>query len=94
MDLKRSSTKGQPSENSLFSKFVVVPGLSFQPLFQVLGDQFGPGVQLRRTSYDLTQAAERIRATPYPQAQEAAQNVLQPPSEAEMLELFSKAELR
>jgi putative phosphoesterase len=55
----------------------------------------GPGVQLRHTSYDLTRAAERIRDTKYPQAQEfAARNILQPPSEREMLELFSKAELR
>jgi len=54
----------------------------------------GPDVQLRHTSYDLTKAAERIRATPYPQAQEDAQNILQPPSEAEMLELFGSAELR
>ena len=54
----------------------------------------GPEIQLRHTTYDLTQAAEHIRATPFPQAQEAAQNLLQPPSEEEMLELFSKAELR
>jgi hypothetical protein len=40
-------------------------------------------------------AAERIRGTPYPQAQEsAAQNVLQPSSDADMLEAFAKAELR
>ncbi len=54
----------------------------------------GPGVQLRHTPYNLSQAAERIRATPYPQAQEVAQNVLQPPSEDEMLQLYGKAELR
>jgi putative phosphoesterase len=55
----------------------------------------GPGVQLRRTSYDLAGAAERIRATRYPQAEEfAARNVLQPPSEASILEMFSKAELK
>jgi diadenosine tetraphosphatase ApaH/serine/threonine PP2A family protein phosphatase len=54
----------------------------------------GPDVQLRQTPYDLVKAAERIRATPYPQAQEAAQNVLQPPFEREMLEVFGKAELR
>jgi predicted phosphodiesterase len=54
----------------------------------------GPDVQLRHTSYDLAKAAERIRATSYPQAQEfAARNVLQPPSEKEMLEAFAKAEL-
>lgn len=55
----------------------------------------GPGVQLRHTRYDLTEAAERIRATDYPQAQDfAARNVLQPPSEGEMLALFARAELR
>jgi putative phosphoesterase len=55
----------------------------------------GPDVQLRRTSYDLAAAAERIRATEYPQAEEfAARNVLQPPSETTMLELFSKGELK
>ena len=51
----------------------------------------GPDVQLRHTPYDLAQAAERIRDTEYPQAQDfAARNVLQPPAEREMLETFSK----
>jgi putative phosphoesterase len=55
----------------------------------------GPGVQLRHTPYDLAKAAERIRGTRYPQAQDfAARNVLHPPSEAEILASFSKAELR
>ena len=54
----------------------------------------GPDVQLRHTPYDLMKAAERIRATPYPQAQEDAQNVLQPPSEGDVLEVFTKWELR
>jgi predicted phosphodiesterase len=49
----------------------------------------GRDIQLRRTRYDLGQAAERIRATSYPQAEEfAAHSVLQPPSEKEMLETF------
>ena len=55
----------------------------------------GPRVELRRTSYDLAAAAERIRATAYPKADEfAARNVLQPPSEQEILAAFSAAELR
>jgi len=55
----------------------------------------GPDVQLRHTPYDLAKAAERIRATSYPQAQDfAAHNVLQSPSVKEMLEAFSKAELK
>jgi putative phosphoesterase len=55
----------------------------------------GPDIQLRKTSYDLTEAAERIRSTEYPQAQDfAAHNVLQPPSEREILERFAPAELK
>lgn len=55
----------------------------------------GPDVHLRHTPYDLAKAAERIRDTHYPQAQDfAARNVLNPPSEAEMLHLFAGAELR
>lgn len=55
----------------------------------------GPDVQLRRTAYDLVTAAERIRRTKYPQAEEfAASHVLQPPSEAATLEAFTKVELR
>jgi putative phosphoesterase len=52
-----------------------------------------PEVQFRHTPYDLQQAAERIRATDYPQALDfASKNVLQPPSEEEMLKVFSRAE--
>jgi predicted phosphodiesterase len=55
----------------------------------------GPDIQLRHTPYDLAKAAEQIRATGYPKAQDfAANNVLQPPQEAKMLELFARAELR
>lgn len=55
----------------------------------------GPNVQLRHTPYDLTEAAESIRDTNYPQAQDfAAHNILQPPSEGEMLEVFTRVELR
>jgi predicted phosphodiesterase len=55
----------------------------------------GPDVQFRHTSYDLTQAAERIRKTDYPQAEDfAARFILQPPSEQEMLEVFAKSELK
>jgi putative phosphoesterase len=55
----------------------------------------GPGVEFRHTSYDLAQAAEFIRQTSYPQAEDFAQhNILQPPSEKDMLEAFSRVELR
>jgi len=55
----------------------------------------GPGIEFRRTSYDLERAAERIRATDYPRAGEFADgNVLDPPSEADMLDVFEKVALR
>jgi predicted phosphodiesterase len=55
----------------------------------------GPDIQLRRTQYDLTKAAERIRGTNYPQAADfAAHHVVEPPSEETMLDVFTRAELR
>jgi putative phosphoesterase len=55
----------------------------------------GPDVQFRHTPYDFAKAADCIRETQYPQAEEfAAHSILQPPSEAEMLEAFSRGELR
>jgi predicted phosphodiesterase len=55
----------------------------------------GPDVQLRHTRYDLGSAAERVRRTAYPQAEAfATRSVLRPPSEAEMLAAFAKAEAR
>jgi putative phosphoesterase len=54
----------------------------------------GPRVELRRTMYDFAAAAERVRRSNYPQAEQfAANNILQPPPEAQMLDLLSKAEL-
>ena len=55
----------------------------------------GPDVQLQHTHYDLTGAADRIRGTAYPQAEEfAAHSILQPRSERDMLDAFAKVELR
>ena len=55
----------------------------------------GPDIELRHTSYDLAKAAERIRRTSYPQADDfAASNILQPPSEQQMLQAFGRAELK
>jgi hypothetical protein len=51
----------------------------------------GPDVQFRHTRYDLANAADRVRSTAYPQAQDfAARNILNPPTEQEMLEIFSR----
>ena len=52
----------------------------------------GPSIELRCTAYDLERAAERIRATAYPGAKEFAEaNVVAPPGEAQMLDVFTKA---
>ena len=57
----------------------------------------GPAVhdlQLRHTVYDFASAAERIRATAYPMAEDfAAHYVLKPPSAAEMLDVFTRASI-
>jgi putative phosphoesterase len=53
----------------------------------------GPDIQFRHTPYDLANAAERVRRTDYPQAEDfAARNILNPPTEQEMLEIFTRAE--
>jgi predicted phosphodiesterase len=55
----------------------------------------GPEIQFRHTDYDLEQAAARVRSTTYPGAQNFADtNILHPPSEAQMLDLFARAELK
>jgi putative phosphoesterase len=55
----------------------------------------GPDVEMRRTAYEYAKAAERVRATQYPQAEPfAATNILQPPTEPEMLEAFTRAGLK
>jgi predicted phosphodiesterase len=50
----------------------------------------GPEVQLRHTSYDLMKTAACIREMHYPQADEFAAQILQPPSEAAMLKAFTR----
>lgn len=52
----------------------------------------GPGVELRCTQYDLAAATERIRATDCPRPLEF--EVLRPPTETQMLEVFESAALR
>jgi putative phosphoesterase len=55
----------------------------------------GPTVQLRCTTYDLAQAARRIRDTEYPQAEDfATHNVVQPPLEKQTLDVFARVELK
>jgi putative phosphoesterase len=55
----------------------------------------GPDIQLRCTRYDLAKAAQLIRDTKYPQAEDfAVRNVLRPPSQEETLKAFSRVELK
>jgi hypothetical protein len=54
----------------------------------------GPDVRLRHTVYDFAKAAQQIRATTYPQVEAlAVRYVLNPPTEAESLEMLAGAEL-
>jgi putative phosphoesterase len=55
----------------------------------------GPGIDLRHTSYDLAGAADRIRGTAFPGAEEFASTyVLQPPSAEAMLAIYKSAEVK
>ena len=50
----------------------------------------GPEVQLHYTPYDLAAAADRVRATSYPQAEEfASRNILNPPDLLEAITAVS-----
>lgn len=52
----------------------------------------GPeGAELRHVRYDLAKAADRIRKTPYTQAEQFAErNILNPPAEKTMIEVFER----
>jgi diadenosine tetraphosphatase ApaH/serine/threonine PP2A family protein phosphatase len=53
--------------------------------------ELGPQPVLRRTSYDLEQAAATVRACGYPQAEDfAANNILRPPSRVQTTESFER----
>jgi predicted phosphodiesterase len=55
----------------------------------------GPDVEFRRTTYDSSSAAERVRASGYPGADEfAATYILQPPSKEDMLKVYEAASVR
>jgi len=53
----------------------------------------GPDIELRHTDYDLERAADRMRATDYPE-DFAARYVLNPPAAAPMLEAFTAFSLK
>lgn len=55
----------------------------------------GPGIEFRHTNYDLQRAADRVRASGYPGAEEfATKYILQPPSEKDMLKVYENAGIR
>lgn len=69
-------------------------GMPFgQPLAQWL--LIGSEIQLRQTDYDLSFAADQVRASGYPQAEQfVSQNILAVPDEKRMLEFFEQSALR
>jgi diadenosine tetraphosphatase ApaH/serine/threonine PP2A family protein phosphatase len=55
----------------------------------------GSAIELRRTDYDLQEAARRVRQTRYPLAEEfASKSILTTPSRQSMIDALSKAELQ
>jgi predicted phosphodiesterase len=54
----------------------------------------GPGVELRRTAYDVEAAAERVRASGFPEADEHAEGLLRPPGAEEATTVFEERRLR
>jgi predicted phosphodiesterase len=70
-------------------------GMPFQQPTGAYWLLLGPDVQLRYTAYDVVGAAQRVRATSYPQAEEfAARNIVDSPSEADMLKAITAVSLR
>jgi predicted phosphodiesterase len=55
----------------------------------------GAAVELRHTNYDLARAADRVRQSEYPGADEfATKFILDPPTAADMLKIYSAHELK
>jgi putative phosphoesterase len=52
----------------------------------------GPGVELRRTEYDLAAAAQRMRASGFPDCEPLVEALLEPPTPAEMIAHAEKLE--
>jgi predicted phosphodiesterase len=53
----------------------------------------GPDVELRRTAYDVEAAAARVRASGFPEADEHADGLLQPPGAGEATSVFEERRL-
>ncbi len=82
-----------PYDRAVGARRVVCPGSVGMPYGETGAHWaiFGPGVELRRTAYDLEAAAARIRESGWPQAELfAAENVLAVPDAGEAIELFER----
>lgn len=53
----------------------------------------GPGVELKQTRYEFNAAADRIRRTSYPQAEDFARQLPHPPTEEEILNVYAAREV-
>ena len=73
---------------------LICPGSVGMPYADVPGaywGMFGPGFEQRYTAYDVAAAAERVRATDWPQAEQiAADNVLRVPPAADAIDFFER----
>ncbi len=70
-------------------------GAPFSPPAGAHWLRLGPDVQLCRTPYDVVRAARDLAATGYPLVEETAiRYVLDPPAEADSLQLFAPADAR
>jgi len=69
-------------------------GMPFQQPAGAYWLLLGPDIEFRRTDYDYEQAAARFRTTAFPLVEElTVRYVLNPPSEAETIALYSKFEI-
>lgn len=73
---------------------LICPGSVGMPYADTPGaywGMFGPGFEQRRTAYDFEAAAERIRVSAWPQADEfARENVLEVPPPDEAIDFFER----
>jgi len=84
-------------DRAIGSTRVVNPGSVGMPFGPAGADwmMLGPGIEFWHTNYDLQRAADRVRTSGYPEAEEfAAKYILQPPSEEDMLKVYEPHALR
>jgi predicted phosphodiesterase len=67
-------------------------GMPYESLPGAYWALLGPGVELRHTEYDLAAAAERMRASGFPDCEPLVETLLEPPTPAEMIAQAEKLE--